>query len=502
MSDNLVDLILARHAGPEARIALCWQGRPVASFGDLPDAIGRARAALIALGVTPGDRVMVKADNSPLFVMTYLAVLAAGAVFVPLNPAYTAAEVAALVEDAEPVLLLHAAGTQVPEAGPRRLTLIGDGTGEFDRLVADSAPDCGVAPANPDDLAAILFTSGTTGRPKGAMLTHGNLASNVATLHAAWRFSPEDVILHTLPLFHVHGLFVALHLGLWAAARIEAWPRFDAATVVAALPGASVFMGVPTYYTRLLDHPGFTRDIAAGRRLFISGSAPLLPSVFAQFEAQTGHRILERYGMTEALMITSNPYDAPARIAGTVGFALPGVDLKVIDETSRECAAGTVGDIVIRGPNVCHGYWRRAEATAESFDHQGFFRTGDTGMLDDEGRLTIAGRSKDLIISGGFNVYPAEIEMVLGDVAGVADIAVIGVPHPDFGEAVVAVILAEADGLDRAAFDAVAATSLARFKQPKAVFVRDAFPRNAMGKILKAELRKDYADTFCRPTGS
>lgn len=497
MSENLVDLILARHAGHHDRIALTWQGRPVCTFGDLPDHIGAARAALVGLGVAPGDRVMVKADNSPLFVMTYLAVLAAGAVFVPLNPAYTAAEVALLIEDAAPVLLLHAAGTQVPEGeGPRRLTLTGDGSGEFDRLVSAAAPDLTVAPARADDLAAILFTSGTTGRPKGAILTHGNLASNVASLHAAWGFSADDVILHTLPLFHVHGLFVALHLGLWAAARIEALPRFEAGAVVAALPGASVFMGVPTYYTRLLDHPGFTREVAGGRRLFISGSAPLLPSVFAQFEAQTGHRILERYGMTEALMITSNPYEPKARIAGTVGFPLPGVALKVIDGEGRECAAGTVGDIVIRGPNVCHGYWQRPEATAESFDHQGFFRTGDTGMLDVEGRLTIAGRSKDLIISGGFNVYPAEIEMVLGDVPGVADIAVIGVPHPDFGEAVVAVVLAEPAGFDRAAFDAVITARLARFKQPKAVFVRETFPRNAMGKILKAELRRDYADTF------
>ena len=365
-------------------------------------------------------------------------------------------------------------------------------------LAASMAPDLAVEPMAVSDLAAILFTSGTTGRPKGAMLTHGNLLSNVQALYETWQFSRDDMILHCLPLFHAHGLFVCLHLGLYSAATLRMLPKFDAAKVIAELGKVSVFMGVPTFYTRLLESADFTREASASLRLFISGSAPLLPSVFSAFEARTGHRILERYGMTETVMITSNPYEQAGRIPGTVGFPLPGVSVRIVGADRQELPAGEVGEIEMSGPNLCAGYWRRPEATAESFYADGFFRTGDTGFKDTAGRVTIAGRSKDLIISGGYNVYPAEIEMLLAEVAGVQDVAVFGVPHPDFGEAVMAAITTEGTAFDMAAMKSVISERLAKFKQPKEVFVLDAFPRNAMGKILKNELRDRYRDSFVR----
>ena len=500
MTDNLVATFYARQAGHAAKPAIVWNGEVLCTFADLPGHVGRYRAALTGLGVKRGDRVMVKADNSPQFAFTYLAVLASGAIFVPLNTAYTAAEVALLVEDAEPVLLVHGEGTPVPDPtdGVMRATLNVDGTGTLSERAAAATPDLRVEPMAASDLAAILFTSGTTGRPKGAMLTHGNLASNVAALFETWQFSNEDTILHALPLFHAHGLFVCLHLGLYSGATLRMMPKFDAAKVIADLPRVSVFMGVPTFYTRLLESKGFTREATSGLRLFISGSAPLLPSVFGAFEARTGHRILERYGMTETVMITSNPYDQAGRIPGTVGFPLPGVSVRVVDAERRDMPTGEVGEIEMKGPNQCAGYWRRPEATAECFFADGYFRTGDTGFLDDKGRLTISGRSKDLIISGGYNVYPAEIEMLLADVAGVQDVAVFGVPHPDFGEAVMAAITTSGPELDMAAMQALITGRLAKFKQPKAVEVLDAFPRNAMGKILKQELRDRYRDTFER----
>lgn len=499
MNANLAAIFLSRHSGHEAKPALIWNGETVCTFGELPARIGQYRAALVSLGVKRGDRVMLKAENSPHFALTYLAVLAAGATFVPLNPAYTPSEVALLVEDADPVLLVHSSATPVPPEGDgiARATLEADGSGSLTRLAATLEPDLAVETMAETDLAAILFTSGTTGRPKGAMLMHRNLSSNVAALYEAWRFSDADSILHTLPLFHAHGLFVALHLGLYSAATVHLLARFDAAKVVALLPAVSVFMGVPTFYTRLLDRADFTREVTANIRLFVCGSAPLLPSVFTAFEERTGQRILERYGMTEAVMITSNRYEQDGRIAGTVGYPLPGVELRVVGgEGRQELPPGEVGEVEIRGPNLCAGYWRRPEATAEAIGPDGFFVTGDTGFRDASGRLTIAGRSKDLIISGGFNIYPAELEMVLADVEGVTDVAIIGVPHPDFGEAVVAVVTADQPDMDPALIEAVAAEKLARFKQPKAIRIVAEFPRNAMGKVLKAELRKTYANLF------
>jgi len=499
VSNNIIEIFFSRERSEATKPAIIWNGDVVCTFGELPDHVGRYRAALAQLGVTRGERVMVKAENSPAFVFTYLAVLAMGAVFVPMNPAYTAAEVALLVEDADPVLLIHAEQTALPAPDHHRaarVSLNADGSGALTDLAKTLPPDIGIEAMGEGDLAAILFTSGTTGRPKGAMLTHGNLASNVAALHETWHFSSDDTILHSLPLFHAHGLFVALHLGLYSAATLRMLPRFDAARAVEGLAGATVFMGVPTFYARLLEHPGFTRAATRGIRLFISGSAPLLPSVFAAFEARTGHRILERYGMTETVMITSNPYDQPGRLAGTVGYPLPGVSVRIVDANRNALPPGAVGEIEMKGPNLCAGYWRRPEATAESFYPDGFFRTGDTGFKDESGRISITGRSKDLIISGGYNVYPAEIEMLLAEVRGVKDVAVFGVPHPDFGEAVMAAITTEGDSFDMATMQALILDKLAKFKQPKTVHVLAEFPRNAMGKILKNELRDTYRGSF------
>lgn len=458
MTGNIVSTFFAREANDPAKPAIVWNGECLCTFGELPAQVGQYRAALMQLGVRRGERVMVKTENSPNFVFTYLAVLASGAIFVPMNAAYTAAEVALLIEDAEPVLLIHDQKTAVPEMETTpvaRATLNADGSGSLPDLAASMAPDLAVEPMAVSDLAAILFTSGTTGRPKGAMLTHGNLLSNVQALYETWQFSRDDMILHCLPLFHAHGLFVCLHLGLYSAATLRMLPKFDAAKVIAELGKVSVFMGVPTFYTRLLESADFTREASASLRLFISGSAPLLPSVFSAFEARTGHRILERYGMTETVMITSNPYEQAGRIPGTVGFPLPGVSVRIVGADRQELPAGEVGEIEMSGPNLCAGYWRRPEATAESFYADGFFRTGDTGFKDTAGRVTIAGRSKDLIISGGYNVYPAEIEMLLAEVAGVQDVAVFGVPHPDFGEAVMAAITTEGTAFDMAAMKSV-----------------------------------------------
>jgi malonyl-CoA/methylmalonyl-CoA synthetase len=502
MSENLVAIFYERHHGFEAKPALIWQGSPVCTFGELPAMVGRYKAALAQLGVTRGDRVMVKTENSPVFVFTYLAILASGAIFVPLNAAYTAAEVQALAEDAEPVLIIHAAATALPtnDVGIARITLEPDGSGALPALAETLEPDLSVEPMAPTDLAAILFTSGTTGRPKGAMLMHRNLSSNVAALYETWQFSDADSILHVLPLFHAHGLFVALHLGLYSAATVTMLPKFDPAAVIALLPGSTVFMGVPTFYSRLLASDDFTREAAASIRLFVSGSAPLLPSVFSAFEERTGHRILERYGMTETVMITSNPYAPEGRIPGTVGYPLPGVSLRVVGggEARGTLPAGEIGEIEMKGPNLCAGYWRRPEATAEAFGPDGFFATGDTGYQDADGRVTISGRSKDLIISGGFNIYPAELEILFAEIEGVSDVAIIGVPHPDFGEAVVAVVTSDRADFDPSAITAVAQERLARFKQPKAVHVLPEFPRNAMGKVLKSDLRKRFADSFAQ----
>ena len=463
MNGNVYALLASRFpADPRAAAFILPDGSQI-SYAGLVEGTGRLAALLRTKGVGPGDRIAVQAPKSPEAVMLYLATLQVGAVYLPLNTAYTEAEVDYFRADAEPKLLVRDAGALATEA-------------------AELPPLCEIHPAAPGDLAAIVYTSGTTGRAKGAMLSHANLAANGLALTDAWGFTGDDVLLHALPIFHVHGLFVALHCAFLSGAAMLWLPKFDEDQVLAALPRATALMGVPTFYTRLLADRRFTRAASARVRLFVCGSAPLLESTFAEFEARTGQRILERYGMSEAAIITSNPL-AGERIAGSVGFPLPGVDLRI----------GAGGGVEIKGPSVTSGYWRNPAKTAEAFTADGYFVTGDVGRLGDDGRLWLSGRASDLIISGGLNVYPKEVELVLDELPGVAESAVIGVPHPDFGEAVVAVIAGTGDETE---IIAAARQRLAAFKAPKRVFFVADLPRNAMGKVEKKALRERYADAF------
>jgi malonyl-CoA/methylmalonyl-CoA synthetase len=458
--------------------------------------------------VQPGDRVAVQVDKSIEALMLYLGTQRAGGVFLPLNTAYTPAEVGYFLSDAEPAVFV---------CDPARADALGKVAVQAETLLETMGVYRKGAPAPgsllelalaeeeafetvaraPDDLAAILYTSGTTGRSKGAMLTHENLWSNAATLCDYWRFTRDDVLLHALPIFHTHGLFTSSNTVMAGAGAMIFLPRFDADEVVGWLPGATSMMGVPTFYTRLLDHPRFTRQLVEHMRLFTSGSAPLLAETHHAFEQRTGHRILERYGMTETNMNTSNPYDGERR-AGTVGFPLPGVELRIADpDTGKALERDETGMIEVKGPNVFKGYWRNPEKTAEEFRADGFFVTGDLGLIDADGYVTIVGRSKDLIISGGFNVYPKEVEEAIDALEGVEESAVIGVPHPDFGEGVIAAVVpAKGSRVSEEAVVAGLKEGLARFKQPKRVFVVDALPRNAMGKVQKKALRERFADTF------
>jgi len=440
------------------------------TYGDADALSGGVANTLRARGVRPGDRVAVQIEKSPFAVLLYLACLRSGAIFVPINTAYTDAEVADLVADAEPALVVRDA----------------EGFGEVKRdAFEDVDPE-------PDDVAAILYTSGTTGRPKGAMLTHRNLASNAAALHQAWGFRSDDVLLHALPVFHAHGLFVAINCTLANGTPMIFLPRFDAGVVIEHLPRATIFMGVPTFYTRLLADARFNAEVCTSMRLFISGSAPLLASTHDEFRVRTGHAVLERYGMTETTMITSNPLDGDRR-PGSVGPPLPGVEVRVANEHGAALATGEVGGVEVRGPNVFAGYWKRPELSATEFTPDGFFRTGDLGCFDEDGYLRLVGRSKDLVISGGLNVYPVEVEEVLDAIDGVLESAVIGVADHDFGEAVVAVVVAEPGRtIDVESVREKSRERLAAFKVPKRVHVVDALPRNAMGKVEKARLRSEF----------
>lgn len=463
--------------------------------------LAQAAHALRAAGVKPGDRVAVQAAKSPQALAVYGAAVVAGAAFLPLNTAYTPAEVEYFLGNATPrVFLCDPAGAEAlaPAAaahGARLMTLDGAGQGTFAETMAGQPEEVEAEPRGAEDLAAILYTSGTTGRSKGAMLTQRNLLSNAEVLADLWRFTAEDVLLHALPIFHTHGLFVASNISLLTGGRMIFLPGFDLETVLRLLPQATAMMGVPTFYTRLLDDPRFTRDLCAGMRLFVSGSAPLLAETHRAFEARTGHRILERYGMTETNMNTSNPYDGERR-AGTVGFPLPGVELRIMND-GAEVAAGEAGVIEVRGPNVFAGYWQMPEKTAEELRPDGWLITGDIGRRDADGYVQIVGRAKDLVISGGFNVYPVEVEAELDAQPGVLESAVIGLPHPDFGEAVFAVLVPQPGAVldPQAVLDGLRGR-LARFKQPKAAVAVEALPRNAMGKVQKAELRKTYAGWF------
>jgi malonyl-CoA/methylmalonyl-CoA synthetase len=490
MSGNLYSAFARAAAEAGGRLFLDTGDSRSVSFAALDDRVGRVASVLVAKGVTPGDRVAVQVEKSPEAVLLYLAVLRLGAIFVPLNSAYTAAEIKGFVDDAEPALLVCAPKDESAYQGfaPALLTLGADGGGSLTGAAAGAAPP--VAGRDAEDLAAILYTSGTTGRSKGAMLSHRALGANARTLVGVWRWSEHDILVHALPINHVHGLFVGLHLPLLTGSTVRFLPKFDVEPVIAALAGATAMMGVPTFYTRLLDSPDFTRALAEGMRIFISGSAPLLPQTFAAFEERTGHAILERYGMTEAGMITSNPYEGP-RLAGTVGFPLPGTEARIGGGGSGP------GVLEIRGPGLFSGYWRMPEKTAEEHSADGWFITGDIATIAEDGRVAIVGRAKDLIIAGGYNIYPKEIELLIDAVPGVVESAVIGVPHPDLGEAVVAIVIAEPGARlsGEALIDAIA-PGLARFKQPRRVLIVPSLPRNAMGKVEKAKLRAEYSGLF------
>jgi malonyl-CoA/methylmalonyl-CoA synthetase len=469
-------------------------------YDELAQATARYAHVLCDSGARPGDRIVVQVEKSTENVLLYLATLRAGLIYVPLNTAYTPAELAYFISDAEPAIVIcdpaKAEAIQPLARDAMLLTLGADGTGTLpDRVDAISEPDFEIVARSHDDLAAILYTSGTTGRSKGAMLSHGNLSSNALTLKEYWQWQDGDVLIHALPIYHVHGLFVALHGALLNGSTIIFHRSFDCDKVLADFERATILMGVPTFYVRLAAHRDLTMAACANMRVFISGSAPLLEATFDDFARRSGHTILERYGMTEAGMITSNPYDGE-RIAGTVGYALPGVSVRVSAD-GHEVARGEPGVLEIKGPNLFRGYWRNPEKTAEEMRPDGYFITGDIATMADDGRIAIVGRAKDLIIAGGLNIYPKEIELAIDAVPGVGESAVIGVAHPDLGEAVVAVATRIAGAtVNEAEVLKSIADRLARFKQPRRVMFVDQLPRNAMGKVQKAELRKRFAGLF------
>ncbi|MET0312743.1 MAG: malonyl-CoA synthase [Burkholderiaceae bacterium] len=476
------------------------------SWRDLERSTAMMANLLVSLKLPAGSRVAVQVEKSVEAMMLYLATLRAGYVFLPLNTAYQSAEIEYFIGNAEPAVVVCSSrnfgwvSKIAFKAGTKNVfTLDDDRTGSLLDRAAHQADTHTPAVKKEDDLAAILYTSGTTGRSKGAELSHGNMLSNARVLKDYWGWKKGDVLIHALPIFHVHGLFVAIHGALINGSKMIWLSKFDPKTVVAKMPEATVFMGVPTLYVRLLQEPGLDRAAARNMRLFIAGSAPLLIETFNEWKERTGHTILERYGMSETVMLTSNPYDAKQgeRRGGTVGFALPGVSLRVQGDGGQTLPAGEVGGIEVKGPNVFQGYWRMPEKTKEEFTPDGYFKTGDVGKIDSKGYVVIVGRSKDLIISGGYNVYPAEIEGYINDMPGVAESALVGVPHPDFGEVGVAVVIAKpGTQLDGAKIIGELKLKLANFKIPKKCFVVDELPRNTMGKVQKNLLREQYKGEF------
>ena len=481
------------------------------SWRDLDRASARIANLLAALELPEGSRIAVQVEKSVEAMLLYLATLRAGHVFLPLNTAYQSAEIEYFVGNAEPAVVVCTPGnfgwvSKIAfTAGTQHVFTLGDDrTGSLLERAAHFGDDHVPAVKGADDLAAILYTSGTTGRSKGAMLTHGNLLSNAVMLKDYWGWVPGDVLIHALPIFHVHGLFVAIHAALLNGSKMIWLAKFDPRAAIAAMARATVFMGVPTLYVRMLAEQGLTPEAARHMRLFISGSAPLLIETFQEWQQRTGHTILERYGMSETIMLTSNPYQADARHGdqderrgATVGFPLPGVGLRVVDDANQDLPVGEIGNIQVRGPNVFQGYWRMPEKTAEEFTQDGWFKTGDVGKVDERGYVSIVGRSKDLIISGGYNVYPAEIEGYINDMPGVAESALVGVPHPDFGEVGVAVVIAKPGAqLDGEAIITALKGQLANFKIPKRCFVATELPRNTMGKVQKNLLREQHKNMF------
>jgi malonyl-CoA/methylmalonyl-CoA synthetase len=500
MSNLLFDRLFGCHVGETKPFLIFSDGNSLSYDGFLRQT-ARFANVMSSLGLVAGDRLAAQVEKSAEALALYAACVQSGIIFLPLNTAYTPAEVSYFVGDSGARLVVADVAFDLKDVAAEHGAAIEwlneDGSGSFAELALAASDQFTTVSRGADDLAAFLYTSGTTGRSKGAMLTQRNLLSNAETLVDEWRFDETDVLLHALPIFHLHGLFVATNTILLAKASMIFLPKFSVDSVIAALPKATSMMGVPTFYTRLLDDPRVTPELTGHMRLFISGSAPLLAETHVQFEQRTGHRILERYGMTETSMNTSNPYDGERR-AGTVGFALPGVEIKVTNpETGEILPDGDIGQIEVRGPNVFVGYWNMPEKTREELRADGFFITGDLGRIDEQGYLQIVGRNKDLIISGGYNIYPKEIELILDEQPGVLESAVIGVPHPDFGESVVGILVANSvTPIDFDLIEANLGASLARFKQPKKLIVVDELPRNTMGKVQKNMLRDDYAGLF------
>ena len=481
------------------------------TWRDLDHASARMANLLASLALPEGSRVAVQVEKSVEAMVLYLATLRAGCVFLPLNAAYQSSEIEYFIGNAEPAVVVCTPGnfgwvSKIAfTAGTQHVFTLGDDrTGSLLERAAHHADQHQPVARTADDLAAILYTSGTTGRSKGAMLTHGNLLSNAVMLKDYWGWVPGDVLIHALPIFHVHGLFVAIHAALLNGSKMIWLAKFEPKAAISAMARATVFMGVPTLYVRMLAEPGLTREAVQNMRLFISGSAPLLIETFTAWQQRTGHTILERYGMSETIMLTSNPYAADARYGGqderrgaTVGFALPGVGLRLVSDANQPLPVGEIGNIQVQGPNVFKGYWRMPEKTAEEFTPDGWFKTGDVGLVDARGYVSIVGRSKDLIISGGYNVYPAEVEAAINELPGVAESAVVGVPHPDFGEVGVAVLVARPGAQpDAEAIVAQLKIKLANFKIPKRCFVVAELPRNTMGKVQKNLLRAQYQSLF------
>ena len=486
-----------------SRLAIETADNKRITYGDLIAMAGRMANVLVNSGVKIGDRVAAQTEKSVSGLVLYLATVRAGAVYLPLNTAYTLNELDYFITDAEPSLIVcdpsKAEGLRVIAAkvNAKVETLGADGKGSFTDAAKTMSPDFATVPRTDDDLAAILYTSGTTGRSKGAMLSHDNLASNSLTLIDFWRFTENDVLIHALPIYHTHGLFVASNVTLFARASMIFLPKLDPVQIINLMDRATVLMGVPTFYTRLLQSPSLSRETTKHMRLFISGSAPLLADTHREWMARTGHAVLERYGMTETNMNTSNPYDGE-RVPGAVGPALPGVSVRVTDpENGTELPRDAIGMIEVKGPNVFKGYWRMPEKTTADFRDDGFFITGDLGKIDANDYVHILGRGKDLVISGGFNVYPKEIESEIDAMPGVVETAVIGVPHADFGEGVTAVVVTDGEGtLDEAKVMAALDGRLAKFKMPKRVIFVDELPRNAMGKVQKNILRENYKSIY------
>ena len=502
MANPLYDTLFGAHQGQNTPFLHLLNGDTITHRAFLSMTAQMAHA-MTQMGLAAGDRVAAQVEKSPQALALYAACVQAGLVFLPLNTAYTVDELTYFIENSGARLIVcdpsraDDLAIVAADLNAQTATLDAAGQGSLMDAAAQQADTFPTVDRSGDDLAAFLYTSGTTGRSKGAMLTQNNLLSNAQTLVDHWQFTADDVLLHALPIFHTHGLFVASNVMLLSGGSMVFMPKFDTDFMVQNMPKATTMMGVPTFYTRLLSDDRFTRELTGHMRLFISGSAPLLAETHVEFETRTGHRILERYGMTETNMNTSNPYDGERR-AGTVGFALPGVELKITDpDTGAALPQGEIGQIEVRGPNVFKGYWQMPEKTAAELRADGFFITGDLGRIDADGYVHIVGRGKDLIISGGYNIYPKEIELVLDDQPGVDESAVIGVPHPDFGETVVGVLVPKAGSqIDLDQLQTAVQKQLARFKHPRKLIILDALPRNTMGKVQKNILREAYKDMF------